>query len=395
MTAIYLVVLNFNGRHLLEECLPSVLAAARASRHDCRVAVIDNSSTDESVEFLIGEFPEVEVIHAANRGLCSYNDVLSQLEGPLAVLLNNDIKLAPSCIDPLVEPLLTDGPAAGGRCFMTAPLCWLFDGQTYEGLQTALRWRWGLIQAVSDYPGYERVMYRPCLTASAGAVMAVDRRVFLELGGFDPLYLPGRLEDLDFAFRGYMAGFHARYVPEAVAYHKGEATFRRELGAARSQALALRNTLLFQWKNLRHPLHVARLLAALPLRVACDWLQAPFAARQRRWSFTSALGRAVARRLEHGASSVPPSRSWQRERAFMRNFDCRRPDLLAGLLDQAQLAETVGRGQRLKPQSRSPAKAGYRLANLRRKPPSEAGGKATKPAEAGSGVRSETVAGVS
>lgn len=395
MTAIHLVVLNFNGRHLLAECLPSVLEAARNSRHDCRVAVVDNSSTDDSLDFLASDFPEVEVIHSANRGLCSYNEILARLDGPIAVLLNNDIKLEASCIDPLVDPLLSEGPTAGGNCFMTTPLCWLFDGQTYEGLQTAIRWRWGLVQALSDYPGYERVMRKSCLTASAGAVMAVDRHAFLELGGFDPLYLPGRLEDLDFAFRGYMAGLHARYVPEAVAYHQGEATFQRELGAARSQALALRNTLLFQWKNLRHPSHVARHLVALPLRLACEWLQAPFVEHERRLAFTKAFCRAVRRRLEYGPSRLAPRRSWRREREFVKGFDCRRLDALAALLDTAQQPEKTVRAQGLKPLSRSPVKAGYRVVGLRRDPPAKAGGKQAKPAEAGSCVRSETVAGVS
>jgi N-acetylglucosaminyl-diphospho-decaprenol L-rhamnosyltransferase len=319
MTAIDLVVLNYNGRRLLEECLPSVIDAARMSRHACRVVVVDNSSSDDSVAFLAGEYPWVRQFHASNRGLCSYNDFLPFLDSRVAVLLNNDIKLAPSSVDPLVEPLLLEE-----KCFMTAPLCWLFDGQTYEGLQTAIRWRWGLIQAISDYPGYERVMHRPCLTASAGAVMAVDRRRFLELGGFDPLYLPGRLEDLDFAYRGYLAGYHARYVPAAVAYHKGEATFRRELGEERSTAIALRNTLLFHWKNLRHPWHVLRHAAALPARFAVDCLRAPFVRGGRRFRFCTAFLEAVARWRQREAADRPPQPSRQRERAFVAGFDWRR-----------------------------------------------------------------------
>lgn len=322
MTAIHLVVLNYNGRHLMEECLPSVIRAAAASRHDCRVAVIDNDSSDESASFLRSEYPEIEQFQCANRGLCSYNEVLAGISSPIVVLLNNDIKLAASSIDPLVEPLLPETHHDG--CFMTAPLCWLFDGSSYEGLQTALCWRWGLIQAVSDYPGHKRVMRRACLTASAGAVMAVDRQQFLDLGGFDPLYLPGRLEDLDFSFRGYMAGYHARYVPEAVAYHKGEATFRKEVGAYRSQALALRNTLLFHWKNLRHPWHRLRHFAALPVRCAWDAVRAPFVSSQRRFQFNKALLHALDRWRQWDAKEHLPRRSWPRERAFIAGFDYRR-----------------------------------------------------------------------
>lgn len=321
---IHLVVLNYNGRDLLAECLPTVVRAARASQHDCRVAVIDNSSQDGSIALLRAEFPEVEVFACPNRGLCSYNDVLGRLDGPVAVLLNNDIKLAADSIDPLVEPLLTPLDQAGRGCFLTAPLCWQFDGHSYEGLQTAVRWRFGLLQARSDYPGHERVMHQPGPTASAGAVMAVDRAKFLAIGGFDPLYLPGRLEDLDFAFRAHMAGFHARYVPRAVAWHKGEATFRRVHGTAGSQALALRNTLLFHWKNLRHPWHVVRHWAALPLRVIHDLAAAPLAPADERLLFVKALLAACRRLPQSLTSSYRPRRSWRAERAFIRAFDERR-----------------------------------------------------------------------
>jgi GT2 family glycosyltransferase len=165
-------------------------------------------------------------------------------------------------------------------------------------------------------------MRSACLTASAGAVLAVDRRKFISLGGFDPLYLPGRLEDLDFCFRGYLAGYHARYLPASVAYHKGEATFRRELGADRSQALALRNTFLFQWKNLRHPWHMARHWAALPLRFAGDVLRAPFADRARRFMLTKAFFEALNRWCEQAASVSP--HSLRAERDLLKRLDWQR-----------------------------------------------------------------------
>ncbi len=91
---------------------------------------------------------------------------------------------------------------------------------------------------------------RPDLTASAGPVLAVDRRKFLELGGYDPLYFPGRIEDLDLGFRGWMAGFKGYYVPESVAYHRGFASFGPAFGRSGNESLAARNTLIFAWKNL-------------------------------------------------------------------------------------------------------------------------------------------------
>ncbi|HUY36008.1 MAG TPA: glycosyltransferase family 2 protein [Pirellulales bacterium] len=323
MMTIHLVVLNFNGRELLAECLPSLLRAAAMSRHKCEVIVVDNGSRDDSVSLLRTAFSQVRVVERPNRGLCSFNEVLASLTGPVAVLLNNDIKLADDCIDPLVEPLLESLDASAGaqaRCFMTAPLCWLFDGASHEGLQAAVAWRWGLTRTVIDFPGSEHSRHRAGLTAAAGPVLAVDRRIFLELNGFDPLYLPGRLEDLDFAFRGFLAGYVARYVPEAVAYHKGQASFDAAYGPCGSLAWALRNTLLFQWKNLRHPWHVARHLLALPARFAFDWLRAPFTPRRRRWAFTRAFVHALARLWLFRQNDHKPRRSLKREREFFRRF---------------------------------------------------------------------------
>lgn len=310
-----LLVLNHNGRGLLAECLPTVLRAAEQSRFRCRVTVVDNDSTDDSLEWLQRHWPEVRVVRRPNRGLCSLNDVVPTLEGSVAVLLNNDIKLDPASIDPLVEPLLEEPD-----CFMTAPRCWLFDGSTYEGFRTAVTWRWGLVQATALFPGHESGVGRPGLTASAGAAMAVDVRRFVELGGFDPLYLPGRLEDLDFAFRGYQFGGHARYVPESVAYHRGAATFGRVYGDGGCMRLALRNTLLFQWKNLRHPRHVARQMFGLPLRLAVDLLRAPVVPAERRWMFARALRDALARTKQWRRGDHRRRGSIMEERAFFRRF---------------------------------------------------------------------------
>lgn len=321
---VHLLVLNFNGRRHLAECLPSVLRAAADSTHHCDVAVIDNDSADDSVAWLAGHFPEVRVIRRPNRGLCSFNDVVPRLEGPVAVLLNNDVRLDPDCIDPLVAPLDPRQSGDASRCFMTAPLCWRFDGGTYEGFRTAVCWHWGLVRATALYPGHEATIRQPGPTASAGAALAVDCRKFAELGGFDPVYLPGRLEDLDFAFRGYQAGYHARYVPQSVMYHRGMATFGEIFGREGCDELALRNTLLFQWKNLRHPRHLVGQLVGLPLRLALDLGRAPWVPRRRRWIFARALFGALGRLGQLRSTPYRAQGTAAAERDFFRRFHPRR-----------------------------------------------------------------------
>lgn len=323
---IHILVLNYNGRSLLAECLPTVIGAASLSRRRCEVSVIDNGSSDDSVEWLRRKYPDVGVILCENRSLCSFNEVVASLDADVAVLLNNDVKLSPSAIDPLVDPL-EPPPSGDPMCFMTAPLCWQMNGRTCEGLKTAVAWRWGLVQATGRFPGHEEVVDRPDLTASAGAAMAVDRRKFVELGGFDPLYLPGRIEDLDFAYRGFLAGYHARYVPRSVVYHIGMASFGPAFGLSGNDHLALRNTLLFQWKNLRHPAHAARQWICLPLRLVWDLARGPFVGRRRRWALVRAFLAARERwraNRPHRASTTGIAR----EREFFRRFHPRQ--LLTG-----------------------------------------------------------------
>src|SRR5262249_52028992 len=189
-------------------------------------------------------WPEVSVIRHTNLGLASFNDVLERMVEPVVLLLNNDVKFDPDAVGPLLEVFEERGDA-----LFSAPCCWTFDGRTYEGMRTRVRQRFGLAQGKCRVPGFEPALGRKDLTAAVGPVLAVDRRRFLALGGYDPIYFPGRIEDLDLGFRVWMAGYRGYYVPESVSYHGGFGTFHDQLGKARCDRLAYRNTLLFIWKD--------------------------------------------------------------------------------------------------------------------------------------------------
>lgn len=258
----HILVLNYNGRELLAECLPSVIHAAARAQDGCAVSVIDNESSDGSVDEIQQLWSDVPIFREPNRGLASFNHVLTRIDEPFALLLNNDVKLAPDAVTPLVEALERNDDA-----LFAAPLCWSFDGREYEGMRTRVRTRFGLVQGMCRVPGYEHVVHQPDLTAAAGPVLAVDRRKFLALGGYDPVYFPGRIEDLDLGFRTWMAGWKGYYVPESVAYHRGFGSFEPAFGQSGCDRLAARNSLLFAWKNLSGT-RLAAHLGWLPIRFA-------------------------------------------------------------------------------------------------------------------------------
>ena len=306
-----ILVLNYNGRDLLRECLPSVLEAAGRSPLPCDVAVIDNASTDDSRAWLGREWPEVEVIEEENRGLASFNRVLARRSEDVALLLNNDVKLEPDSVAPLVR-------AVQGRpdALFAAPRCWTFDGLLYEGMRTRVRMHFGLVQGRCRVPGFEAMIDQPGLTASAGPVLAVDRRKFLELGGYDPLYFPGRIEDLDLGFRGWMAGYRGVYVPDSIAYHRGFGSFGPAFGIEGNDRLALRNTLLFSWKNLggrRLASHVGWLAARAIIASGTGRRTFLLALREALGRLGDAL---AARRLEMAGSSDRIAR----QESFFREF---------------------------------------------------------------------------
>lgn len=278
----HILILNYNGRALLAECLPSIVEAAARASVPCAVTVVDNGSTDGSLEALAVDWPSIAVVREPNRGLASFNAVLARLDEPIVLLLNNDVKLAAGAVDPLLDVF-----SARDDALFAAPQCWSFDGLTYEGMRTRVRSRFGLVQGMCRVPGHESTIDRPDLTAAAGPVLAVDRRRFLAIGGYDPLFFPGRIEDLDLGFRGWMAGWRGYYVPRSLAYHRGFGSFGSAFGREGCDRLAARNTLIFAWKNLAGRRLLAH-LAWLPVRLA-------HALATRRKAFALAFVEAVAR----------------------------------------------------------------------------------------------------
>jgi GT2 family glycosyltransferase len=307
----HILVLNYNGRSLLAKCLPSVFDAAARSPVPCAVSVVDNESTDDSVEYLGRHWPDLRVWCEPNRGLASFNSVLERLAEPVVLLLNNDVQLDAEAVGPLLRALGEHADA-----LFAAPLCWSLDGQVYEGMRTRVRTRFGLVQGMCRVPGYEEQVRIPDLTAAAGPVLAVDREKFLELGGYDPLYFPGRIEDLDLGFRGWMAGWKGYYVPDSVAYHLGFGSFGPEFGRVGCDRLAARNTLIFAWKNLSGRRLLCH-LAWLPVRLA-------HAVASGRMAFAAALVEALTRirsvRAARGALEVGRGTWGSRQEAFFRQF---------------------------------------------------------------------------
>ena len=257
-----IVVLNYNGKALLEECLPSIVEAARYARRKTSVTVLDNQSTDESIDFLRMNFPDVSIMSAAdNRILFSYNDALAQMTEPVIILLNNDIRVDKGFVDPLIDPFERDEDV-----FAVGAQCRNFDGQGFQGEKSIGGMRFGLFWTDSRYSGYEQDKNHPSWTAQV-ALGAFDRNKFLQLGGYDDLYFPGLWEDTDISFQAYRYGWHCLYEPQSILYHRGQVTFHKAYGSSARAVIAYRNTFLFMWKNFSGIPFILSQLFWVPLRI--------------------------------------------------------------------------------------------------------------------------------
>lgn len=300
VTRVSIFILNYNGIALMQECLPTLLEAAKKSVCPVRLVVIDNRSTDASVEFIKNNFPAVEVFAApSNDFLCSFNGPAARDSSEVLLLLNNDIKVEPGFLHPLIR-LFEEKEDA----FMAGSLCWDFSKTRYEGGLSVLIKKWGMWGTRSVFPKSltNHGDYLP--TASIGAALAIRRDRFVELQGYDRLYLPGILEDLDLCYRGWKRGWKGYFVPESVIYHKGQASFAPAFGNNRIRKLASRNTFLFIWKNISDPALLSEHLLCLAPRLLFALCRGDFAFIAGLFEALAKIGGALSRRKQAGHKAV-------------------------------------------------------------------------------------------
>ncbi len=283
-----IVILNFNGRDLLEKYLPSIVTAAGVSRHECAVTVLDNASTDSSVEYVQNHFPQAHVIVSPlNRVLCSYNEAVIGLRDDIVILLNNDIRPDPDFVDPLVDELAGKEDA--------------FFAATHQD-RALPRWHWGVLSA--DDPAHGNGFFKSPGYAFTAGIAAFDRKKFVELGGYDELYLPGRYEDVDLCYRAWKRGWKGYYVPASRKYHEGGVSFDKRFGWSKTQAMVYRNSLLFMIKNIQDPWYLAGFLMFLPLRLSLALLQGKWFIWRGFFDSFERLGLAFRRRREVAGKAI-------------------------------------------------------------------------------------------
>jgi len=216
--SIEILIPNWNGRHLLKNCLDSLQSQ---TVDDFAVTVIDNGSTDGSVEFIAGSYPEVRCIALPdNRGFsAAVNAGITQSAAPWILLLNNDMEVQADCLAALHQAIDRD------RDYDFFALKMMnfhhrsyIDGAGDGFLRGGAGYRLGTMEI--DGPPYDRE--REVFGACAGAAL-YRRDLFDRAGLFDSDFF-AYLEDVDLNLRARRLGCRCRFLAGARVYHIGSAT---------------------------------------------------------------------------------------------------------------------------------------------------------------------------
>ena len=276
MKQVAVIILNWNGAALLRRYLPSVVANTPSALAD--VIVADNGSSDNSLVVLRDEFPSVGVIALdKNYGFAEgYNRAIDQVEHPVTVLLNSDVRTPEHWLEPLVEylnehddvgalqPKLLHDRDDGREVFEYAGAAGGYlDKHGYPYC------RGRIFEAIEDDNGqYDDIT--PSILWASGACLVVRTELYRRAGGLDSDFF-AHMEEIDLCWRIHLLGYDIRMVPQSRVYHLGGASLPQ--GNPRKTYLNFRNNLLLLHKNLpasegRRLLLVRRLMDTLAFGMA-------------------------------------------------------------------------------------------------------------------------------
>ncbi len=266
---ISIVILNWNGRKMLEQFLPSVM---QYSSHVAHVVVADNASTDDSATFLRTNYPQINLIqNDKNYGFAEgYNKALAHVDADYYVILNSDVEVTPNWIEPVVELMENDEKIAICQPKLLSHIN--RDNFEYAGGAGGFIDRFGypfcrgrmfstLEKDLGQYDDIREVFW------ASGAAMFVKAPIFHQLGGFDGNFF-AHMEEIDFCWRAKNHGYKVMYCPSSKIFHVGGGTLPPS--SPFKTFLNFRNNFALLYKNLRRH----SLAYVFPTRIVLDYVAA-------------------------------------------------------------------------------------------------------------------------
>jgi GT2 family glycosyltransferase len=250
MKRIAIVILNWNGKKLMEQFLPALVQ--HTDTRQAEIIVADNGSTDDSLTFLSAHYPAIRrLAFDKNYGFADgYNKALFQLEHEYVVLLNSDVEVTAGWLQTAIDYLDVHADvaalqpkirayrnkssfeyagAAGGFIDMYGyPFC---RGRVFSHIE----------KDTGQYDHPADVLW------ASGACLIIRLEEYKKAGGLDARFFAHQ-EEIDLCWRLRARGKRIVCLPQSVVYHVGGATLKME--HPRKTFLNFRNNLLMLYKNL-------------------------------------------------------------------------------------------------------------------------------------------------
>ncbi|AMC10372.1 glycosyl transferase family 2 [Lutibacter profundi] len=243
------VILNWNGKQLLEKFIPSIVKYSNLP--NVEIVIADNASTDDSIKFIEENYPEIKIVKNNNNGgyAKGYNDALQHVNADVFALVNSDIEVTKNWLNSIIttfknepktaiiQPKILDykdkskfeyaGAAGGFIDKFGYPYC---RGRIFSDLET-------------DNKQYDDIID---IFWASGACFFIRSEVFHELKGFDEDYFAHQ-EEIDLCWRAKNIQKTIKYVGSSTVYHVGGATLKEE--SPHKTFLNFRNSLFSLVKN--------------------------------------------------------------------------------------------------------------------------------------------------
>ena len=268
-----IVVLNFNGKEFLKECLDSLMAT---NYPNYEIVLVDNNSQDDSVEYVSKTYNMLKIIRLSrNEGYSrAYNLAFGQVHGKYMVLLNFDVKVDTNWLMPLVVAAEKDATIGA---LQPKLLSMLDEGYfEYAGASGGYIDRYGypfirgriFYTIEKDLGQYDDVCE---VFWTSGAALFIRSEAIIQCGALDEDFFL-HMEEIDLCWRLHLLGYHLHVIPSSRVYHYVGAALPQ--GSFLKLYLNHRNNIIMIIKNLQ----VKNLLPILLIRIMLDKINIVYSA---------------------------------------------------------------------------------------------------------------------